>query len=41
MAFEYSLRIQHAVKDMMHVHVITLTGNVMPGLVHHLQRRHY
>ena len=38
MALEYSPQIQHTVKDMMHVHVITLTGNVMPGLV---QGRHY
>ena len=39
---EYSPQIQHTVKDVMHVqYVITLTGNVMPGLVHHLQGRHY
>ena len=40
MVLEYSPQIHHTVKDMMHVHVITLTGNVMPGLVHHLQGRH-
>ena len=40
MVLEYT-QIQHTVKDMIHVHVITLTGNVMSGLVHQLQRRHY